>query len=292
MPPAAARAPIASRPVTTDFVPCHWHPDRRAGVICQRCDLPICPSCMHQASVGFHCPNCAAKGKQKVMTGRAAFRGSFTPVVSYSLIAVNVALWLLTIGAGENKTLSNFGDFGPFIAENGEWYRIVTSAFLHAGLIHLAFNMFALYNIGPLVERTLGRAAFGVVYAAALLAGSAGTLVVAPRDLTVGASGAIFGLLGALVILYRRAGIDVWRSGLGITLLLNFVITVTLPNISIGGHAGGFVGGILATFLIVDGPRLFRSRSTGLYVAAATIPVFALLALWGATTWTNPIFGG
>lgn len=277
--------------MTTDFVPCHWHPDRRAGVICQRCDLPICPACMHQASVGFHCPNCAAAGKQRVMTGRAAFGGAFMPVVTYALMAVNIALWLVTIAAGENRTLFDLGANGGFIAEEGEWYRIVTSAFLHAGLIHLAFNMFALYNIGPVVERAVGRVRFGLVYAAALIAGSAGALLVAPQSLTVGASGAIFGLLGALVILYRRAGIDPWRSGLGLTLLLNFMITVTLPNISVGGHAGGFIGGLAATFLLLEGERMFRSRTTALVLAAALIPAFALLAVAAASTWSNPIFG-
>ena len=278
--------------MTTDYVPCHWHPDRRAGVVCQRCDLPICPTCMHQASVGFHCPNCVKQGKQKVMTGRAAFGAAFQPTLTYVLIGINAALWLITIAAGENRTLFDFGAFGPFIAEDGEWYRIVTSAFLHAGLVHLGFNMFALWNIGPVVERSLGRVGFGLVYAAALFGGSAGTLLVAPTKLTVGASGAIFGLLGTLVILYRRAGIDVWRSGLGITLLLNFVITITLPNISVGGHAGGFVGGLAAGWLLVDGPRLFKSRQGGLIAAGALIPLFALLALAAAGTWSNPIFGG
>ena len=115
---------------------------------------------MHQASVGFHCPNCAAKGKQRVVTGRAAFGAAFVPAVTYGLIAVNVAVWLLTAAAGQDRTIYDFGAAGGFIAENGEWYRVVTSAFLHAGIIHLAFNMFALFNIGPVVERTLGRLSY------------------------------------------------------------------------------------------------------------------------------------
>lgn len=270
---------------------CYRHPDRQAGVICQRCDRPICPSCMHQASVGFHCPNCASKGGQKVYAGRQAFSHVDQPIVSYVLIGINVALFVLMLGRGESRMLFDYGAFGPLISEEGEWYRIVTSAFLHWGLIHLAFNMYALYNIGPAVERSLGRLGFGVVYAAALMGGSAGALLVKPDAVTAGASGAIFGLLGALVILYRRAGIDIWRSGLGLTLGLNLLITVTIPQISIGGHAGGFAGGLAATWLVVEGPRVFRSRTTGLALAAATIPVFALLALVAASTWSNPLFG-
>jgi membrane associated rhomboid family serine protease len=277
--------------VTTDYATCRWHPDRRAGVICQRCDAPICPSCMHQASVGFHCPDCSAKGGQKVYTGRAAFSGANQPIVTRVLVGINVALFVLMLGVGERRMLIYFGANGLLIDEGGEWYRIVTSAFLHWGLIHLAFNMWALWNIGPAVERALGRVGFGVVYAAALMGGSAGALLVKPAALTAGASGAIFGLLGALVILYRRAGIDIWRSGLGLTLGLNLLITVSIPQISIGGHLGGFVGGLLATWLLVEGPRLVRSRNAGLALAAVTVPVFAIVALVAASTWANPIFG-
>jgi membrane associated rhomboid family serine protease len=277
--------------VTTDSATCRWHPDRRAGVICQRCDTPICPSCMHQASVGFHCPNCVAKGNQKVYSGRAAFSSVNRPIVTYVLVGINVAIFVLMLGRGDSRMLFDYGAFGPLIDEGGEWYRIVTSAFLHWGLIHLLFNMHALWNIGPSVERSLGRLGFGVVYAAALMGGSAGALLVKPDAVTAGASGAIFGLLGALVILYRRAGIDIWRSGLGLTLGLNLLITVSIPQISIGGHLGGFVGGLAATWLVVEGPQMLRSRTVGLALAAATIPVFAIVALVAATTWENPIFG-
>jgi membrane associated rhomboid family serine protease len=246
---------------------------------------------MHQASVGFHCPNCATKGRQKVYTGPAAFGGTFTPVVSYGLIAVNVLVFFFTIARGESRVLFDFGAFGPFISEEGEWYRIVTSAFLHWGLVHLMFNMYALWNIGPAVERALGRAGFGLVYGAALMGGSAGALLVKPDAVTAGASGAIFGLLGALVVLYRRAGIDIVRSGLGLTLGLNLLITLTIPQISIGGHLGGFAGGLLVAWLLVNGPQVLRSRTTGLVLAVLAIPAFAVIALYAASTWTNPLFG-
>jgi membrane associated rhomboid family serine protease len=246
---------------------------------------------MHQASVGFHCPDCTTKGRQKVYTGRAAFGGAFTPVVSYGLIVVNVLVFFFTIARGESRVLFDFGAFGPFISEEGEWYRIVTSAFLHWGPVHLLFNMYALWNIGPVVERAIGRTGFGLVYASALMGGSAGALLVKPDAVTAGASGAIFGLLGALVVLYRRAGIDIVRSGLGLTLGLNLLITLTIPQISIGGHLGGFAGGLVVMWLLVNGPQALRSRAMGIALAAATIPVFALVALWAAGTWANPLFG-
>lgn len=246
---------------------------------------------MHQASVGFHCPDCAAKGAQTHYRGRAAFGARFQPVVSLVLIAANVVVFLATVAAGQTSVLFDFGAAGPFIAENHEWYRIVTSGFLHWGMVHLLFNMYALWNIGPVVERAIGRVAYAIVYASALVGGSAGALLVKPNAITAGASGAIFGLLGALVVLYRRAGVDIMRSGLGLTLGLNLLITFTIPQISIGGHVGGFVGGIASAWLIVEGPEVFRSRSLGLALAAATIPVLFGLAITAAGMWTDPLFG-
>jgi membrane associated rhomboid family serine protease len=203
---------------------------------------------------------------------------------------VNVGVWLLSMASGERSTLFDFGANGQVIDAGGEWYRIVTSAFLHWGVVHLALNMLALWNIGPAVERALGWQRFGLVYASALLAGSAGALLLDPNAITAGASGAIYGLLGALVILYRRAGINVWRSGLGLTLALNFFITVTIPNVSLGGHLGGLVGGLLSTYLLVELPRRVSSPKLPLALAVAAVPALAGVALLAASTWQNPLF--
>jgi membrane associated rhomboid family serine protease len=256
--------------VTTEFATCHWHPDRRAGVICQRCDLPICPSCMHQASVGFHCPNCVAKGKQKVVSGRAAFGAGFQPVITLTLMAVNIGIFVIGQASNHDRVLIDYGIFGG----STEYYRLVTSGFLHSGLLHVALNMWALYNLGPTVERSLGRLRFSLVYAAALLAGAAGAVIASPNELTVGASGALYGLFAALVIIYRHHGLNVMRSGLGLSILLNVVFTLTIPNISIGGHAGGFVGGLIASWIALHGAKALKSNTAATVALAALVPLF------------------
>jgi membrane associated rhomboid family serine protease len=267
---------------------CAFHSDRRAGVVCQRCDKPICPACMHQASVGFHCPDCAKQGKQKVVRGKAAFgrNPSATPL-TFVLIAINIVVFVYEVSQGTSRgeyvVNIDYGLNADFISQNGEWYRIITAGFLHASLIHLGLNMWALYVLGPLVERSLGRLRFGIVYGAALIAGSAGALIIDPHALTVGASGAIYGLLGALVILFRNRGISVWQSGLGITILINAVITVAIPGISWGGHLGGFVGGLLVTLVLVEGPKYVRNRDALVWIAGALIPVFFAISLAAAS---------
>lgn len=286
---------------TGTYPVCAFHSDRRAGVVCQRCDKPICPSCMHQASVGFHCPDCVRQGRQQVVHGRAAYGGltARTTSLTLVLIAVNVAVYLYQMSQGDivfrfggrlNEVVYDYGLQGAFINEEGEWWRLITSAFLHANILHLALNMFALWNLGPLVERSMGRTRFGIIYAASLMAGSAGALLVDPQAFTAGASGAIYGLLGALVVLFRNRGISIWQSGLGITLLLNFVFTIGYASISVGGHIGGFVGGLIAAWLLVELPKQVRNRDAVVGFAVALVPLFFVIGLWAATMWADPIF--
>jgi len=243
---------------------CYRHPDRRAGVRCQRCERLICPSCMTTASVGFHCPDCARSGRQKVYTG-AAIRALNRPVVAPALIAAITAVWVLGLVdssrnavAGRGGFAVDYGLYGPAVAA-GDWWRVVTSGFLHAGLIHLLFNMLALYNLALWLEPELGRLRFTAVYFTSLLCGSFGVLLLSPDSLTVGASGAVFGLMGALVIAQRARGIDPWASGLGGIIAINLLITFTIPGISIGGHLGGFAGGLAAGWILLEaGPRMGR----------------------------------
>ena len=248
---------------------------------------------MHQASVGFHCPNCVAKGKQKVISGRAAFSAAFTPTLTFALMGLNIVIFLLGTAVGDQRILTDFSAVGRAILfEQGssgvtrvdtshQYYRLLTSGFLHWNIIHIGLNMWALYNLGPTVERALGRLRFGLVYVAALLAGGAGAVIVSPHSLSAGASGALYGLFGALVIVYRREGIDVMRSGLGISILINFVITVTLPGtlpgISLGGHVGGFVGGLAAAWIAVHGSQALGSTKAAFVALCALLPL--LLAL-------------
>lgn len=214
------------------------------------------------------------------------------------LIGVNVLLFLLQSAAPTvftrfgriNEVLYDYSNFGPLVAENGEWWRLISSAFLHWNILHLALNMFALWNLGPLIERSMGRLRFGVIYAVALMGGSAGSMLVDPRAFTVGASGAIYGLLGALILLFRQRGISIWQSGLGITLLINFAFTIGYPGISIGGHAGGLIGGLAATWILLEGARRMRNNDAALGFAIALVPLLFVFGLWAATTWSNPIF--
>jgi membrane associated rhomboid family serine protease len=236
---------------------CYRHPDRRAGVRCQRCERPICPDCMHQASVGFHCPECTRAGAQKVVrTPSLSARGN---VVTTALIALNVAIDVWGIGSGgatRNQVIVDGAIAGPLVAD-GEWYRIITSGFLHENLIHIGLNMWVLYQLGMLMEPVLGRFRFGLVYAVSLLSGSFGVLLLQPNTLAVGASGAIFGLMGAAVAALRSRGINPFHTGVGTAVMLNLLITFTIPGISIGGHVGGLVGGFLAGWILTDlAPRL------------------------------------
>ena len=240
---------------------------------------------MNQASVGFHCPDCVRQGKQKVVRGPAVFgRGSRTAPLTMILIAINAAVFFFEVsrgsyGNGLYKVIGDYGLHAGAISNNGESYRIVTSAFLHASILHLMLNMYALFVLGPIVERTMGRVQFGIIYAAALLAGSAGALLLSPNELTVGASGAIYGLLGALVVIFHNRGISLMQSGLGITLLINLVFTLSISNISLGGHIGGLVGGMISTFILVEGPRYVRDHRLVVWLAGALVPVFFVLAL-------------
>ena len=273
--------------MATDLLPCYRHPDRTGGVRCQRCERPICPACMNTASVGFHCPECAGSkaGRQKVYRGRAAFGGAKSLVLTPALIAVNVGVFLLSLSDGgradelRGRILDDYALNGFRIQNNDEWYRVVTSGFLHAGALHLLFNMWALWAIGNMLEPALGRLRFGIIYAGGLVAGSAGALLIEPEKLAVGASGAIFALFAATFIVQRAAGIDPWRSGIALTIGINLLITFGIPQISKGGHLGGLVGGGLIAWLLIEAPRRMRNREAPLILAAACIPVFFALAL-------------
>jgi len=270
-------------PVTIDVQTCYRHADRRAGVRCQRCERPICPSCMHQASVGFHCPECLRGQGQQVRTIQTLQR-SGNPVVTSALVALNLAVYVVS-SIGRGLTEPSFGVLVDWalvgrgltgdgqlvgVAE-GEWYRLVTGGFLHASPLHIGFNMYVLWVLGKQLEPAMGRVPFAAVYATSMLAGALGVMVLDPGELTVGASGAVFGLFGyALVAQYVR-GVNPMQSGLGPIVLLNLAFTFLVPGISIGGHVGGLLGGVLAG-LLHDVVR----RRAGAPAAAGVVMVAAL----------------
>jgi membrane associated rhomboid family serine protease len=240
---------------------------------------------MHQASVGFHCPECTKAGAQPVVNVRQVLR----PVVTQVLVAINLIIFAVGIGSGLQTRDEIIYDGGlialainPFTGQligvaDGEWYRLITAGFLHANVMHVAFNMYILYRLGQLLEPAVGRAKFLLLYFVSLLGGSLGVMIMDPNALTVGASGAVFGMMGAAVAVFRSRGISIMDSGLGATIFLNLAITFTIPGISIGGHLGGLVVGYLAGELLHSvGPRYLRNDNLGVVaVAAMGIAVFS-----------------
>ena len=235
---------------------CYRHPKRETGVSCSNCGRPICPDCMTTTSVGMRCPECASQ-KQQVRTMRS---GSDEPLLTYVLMGICVVAFIGEIAGGASATGGGFGGStllvegavaGPAVAD-GEYWRLLTAGFLHAGFFHLVFNMFSLYILGTMLEPAVGRTRFALIFFVSLLTGSFGALLVEPDSLTVGASGAIFGLMGAAVIVLRKRGIPLMESGLGLWIGLNLLLTFTVANISIGGHIGGLVGGALVAFVLFD----------------------------------------
>jgi membrane associated rhomboid family serine protease len=268
---------------------CYRHPGRETGVSCSNCGRPICPECMTSTSVGMRCPECA--GERTRVRTVASVRGD-EPTVTYVLLGIIVLIQLGAMASGANATGSQFGGSqlitdgalsGPAVAD-GEVYRLITAGFLHAGLMHLLFNGFALYVLGTILEPAIGHLRFAIIYFVSLLAGSFGALLVEPDALTVGASGAIFGLMGAALVVMRHRGINPMESGLGLWLGINLVFTFAIPGISIGGHIGGLVGGAVAAGLMFDVGERFRLPKTVpllLGIGVGAVSVVGSLALAG-----------
>jgi membrane associated rhomboid family serine protease len=245
---------------------CYRHPDRETAVSCSSCGRPICPDCMTPTPVGMRCPECASQ-RTKVVRGVGKPEGFALTPATYVLIALNVIVFLIQIATGSGgfsggitQFMVDFGLFGPFIAE-GEVYRLVTSGFLHANFIHIGFNMFLLFFLGRLLEPSLGTPRFVALYFASLLAGSFGALAVEPNALTIGASGAVFGLAAAVFVLARGRGMDALAGEIGFLILFNLILGFVVPRISVGGHIGGLAGGAICALLIVAGERGMLGRN-------------------------------
>jgi membrane associated rhomboid family serine protease len=208
------------------------------------------------------------------------------PRLTYLLIAVNVALFLATnrigagggggglFGGGQLNSLGRDMALSGHFIEQGEYYRLITSAFIHYGLFHLAFNMFGLYLLGGALERYVGAWRFASIYLLSALAGSFGALLLSPDALTAGASGAIFGLMGALLVLERQRGVALLGGSIGGLLVVNLIFTFAYAgSISVGGHLGGLAGGILAGLVLSGFGRghLAYSRATPLTVVALLV---------------------
>lgn len=260
---------------------CYRHPSRETGVSCSNCGNPICPDCMTTTPVGMRCPDCS-KEKTKVRNVRAAYDGP--PQVTVGIIAVCVLVWFGTASVGGGPLYENGALFGPLVAD-GEVWRVLTSGFLHSpdfnrGLLHIGFNMYVLWFLGNLLEPSLGPVRFAALYLAALLTGSFVVLLLQPNAVTVGASGAIFGLMGAAFVMQRARGIDPMQSGIGPIILINLALGFVIPNVSVAGHVGGLLGGALCAFLMDQSARYRRKElpvlvcvAIGLVAVAGSVAV-------------------
>lgn len=274
--------PSAPQPTPT----CYRHPDRATYIRCTRCSRPICPECMRDAAVGHQCDDCVREGAKSVRQPKTSFGAPLrktTPVITYALIAINVVMFVLQTVS--RSLQSDLVLYAPAVA-GGDLYRLVTSAFMHYGIPHLLFNMYALYVVGPALENWLGKLRFTALYALSALGGSVLVYLIAPLNAaTAGASGAVFGLFGAWFVVGKRLNLDVrWVIGL---IVLNLGFTFVIPmlggqNISWQGHIGGLVTGAAVAPAYAYAPRDRRT----LIQASATVAFLALFAalIWWRTT--------
>jgi len=270
---------------------CYRHPDREAYIQCQRCERNICPDCMRDAAVGFQCPSCIQEGQKSVRAPRTLAGGAVPAregIASMVLIGINVAAYLVGVVVGSSR----LNELGAMIASSGlfrdgsdivsitgvsdgAYWRMLTSAFLHSGLLHLLFNMYALYLFGPMIERALGIRRFVAVYLTMAVGASVFIYWLAsPLTSTVGASGAVFGLFALALVLLLKAGQDV--RFLLMMLAINAVISLQ-GNISWQGHLGGFITGALIGVTIAYAPRERRQ------LVQAVVFVGIWVAIIGAT---------
>ncbi len=269
---------------------CYRHPQRPAYIQCQRCERFICPEDMREASVGFQCPDCVALGQAAVRQPRTIAGGAISTnvgIVTLVIIGINVAVHLLVIltgGTGGSRFFDDGAMLGLAFYEgelhgvaDGEWWRLITAAFLHGGLLHLAFNMYALYLFGPFVEQTLGRWRYIATYITLAFGSSVWVyLLTDHRVPTVGASGAVFGLFGLALIFLIRTRQNI--TGMLVLLGINGFISLG-AGISWQGHLGGFVTGVLLGLVFAYAPR---DRRTVAHVGAFVLlwALFIAAVVW------------
>jgi membrane associated rhomboid family serine protease len=247
-----------------------------------------------QAAVGSHCLDCAKAARPDVNTRvKLASSRLMTPVTS-TLIAVNLAIFAIMaaadsgalggsritklqvdLGVSRSILQGHAGAFGKAIPAH-QWYRLVTAGFIHFGVLHIVMNMLLLFQLGNLLERALGSARLAAVYFASLLAGSLGVIMLDGHGLSGGASGAVFGLMTAAAVGLHRRGVNVFSTGIGMTLGLNLVLTFTIPGISIGGHVGGIVAGGICGWVMMA-PSWKPSPKWAIWAAPAAVAAVAVL---------------
>jgi membrane associated rhomboid family serine protease len=238
---------------------------------------------MTSTSVGMRCPECARQ-TTKVRVGKGAFSPTAGKMpATIVLIAINVVVFLVELASGGVGGLNGGGSLihdaglrGPDIA-NGDWWRVISGGFLHAGFLHLLLNMYVLWVAGSILEPGIGTPRFLGIYFVSLIAGSLGALIADPNTVTVGASGAIFGLMAAVIVVARGRGVEQVASQFGLFVVLNLVLTFSIPGISVGGHVGGLVGGAVAAMLVILVERRMSGRP------GFTLELVGIVAMIAAT---------
>ena len=276
---------------------------------------------MHSASVGFHCPACVASKSTQRFSPRSAPSAGGLRIPARSgrdattfLIGLNLAGFVLMVLAGGTATRlydrfasggggitgdhGLLGGWAPYVGMDpvvgvsaGEWWRLVTGGFLHGGLLHLVFNMFLLWMLGQQLEHLHRPVRYVGLYLGSLAAGSLGVMLMDPMALTVGASGAVFGLMAATVVHQLHRGVNPWHTGLGGLVVVNLFFTFGRPGISIGGHLGGLVGGAALAWLLDACDRRRFPRLAGTSVLYGLLVVFLVAGVWAAGHWTDPLLG-
>jgi membrane associated rhomboid family serine protease len=277
---------------------CYRHPDREAHIRCVRCERRICPECMIPASVGFQCPECVKQGNKSVRQARTVFGGRVSDDpgwVSKVLIGINVVVYALQVIIGptvEHRFWLIGGPFPDIVLReivgvaDGEYYRLLTAAFLHGSVIHIALNMYALYLFGPPLEAAFGRARFLALYLVSALGGSAASYAVAAYNTpSLGASGAVFGLLGAFFVVNRRLGRD--SGGLIVLLVINLAYGFLVPNIDWRAHLGGLVTGALCAAVIAYAPNDKRRNAVQVAGFVVVLLVVAAVVVWRTAALTS-----
>ena len=274
-------------PEQTQTMVCYRHPSNETAITCSNCGRPICTECMVFASVGIKCPECAGlpTGAKKAAVRARSYTSVGTDfIVTKVLIGLNVLVFLAQVVQSGSFTQPFSEIFfrgalaAPPIAQGDQWYRLVTSAFLHGSVLHIFFNMLMLWWFGRPLEHLLGRGRFLAIYVISILAGSAGALLINPTTFTVGASGAVFGILGAGLVLERN-NINVFGGSALIIVILNLALSFTLNSVSIGGHVGGLVGGALCILVLSGFGRGHAVYGRFNFVAAAGLLAVAVGSL-------------
>ncbi|WP_432484831.1 rhomboid family intramembrane serine protease [Kineococcus esterisolvens] len=274
----------AANETSTGVPVCPRHPDRESWVRCQRCERPACPQCQRPAAVGVQCVDCVTEGNRSVREPRTAFGGAVrgrSTLVTKAVVVVCVAMFAAryVVPADVYYYLPLVNDAGyanSFGA--GTWWQPLTSAFLHASLLHLLFNTYALWLTGTYLEPLLGRARFAALYVLSALGGAVGALLLPLTANTslVGASGAVFGLFGALVVVNRDLG---RQTGQVVALVaINFVLGLVISGVSWQAHLGGLVTGVLVATLLVRTRRRPHAQRGGLAAVAAVVVALLVYA--------------